>query len=615
MLMKTMRDNTKWIMLVTALAFVALMVFEWGMDITGISGGSMELGRVGSTPVTNDMYQSTFRNLYDQVSRSQAEPVTSQQNREIENSAWDEVVNQILISQELNRRGIRVTDDEIRQAALFAPPPGFQQERAFQTDGQFDLSKYQQYISTGAEDIMLLQLEAYYRDIIPRGKLLRQVTSGIQVSDAALWRSFRDENERVEIAFVALDPATRVRDDQVTVSAGEVQAYYRENREDFRVPATASVKLVVMGKAPTAADTVAVRELASGLIGELAGGTSFEEVATRESSDGGSAQDGGNLGTVFPGQVPVAMDSAIFNGPVGQVQGPVETNFGLHIVRVDNRWGADSAQARHILVPMQRTDASEMLLLARADSLERMGQNRTLEEVAGILGVPVQETRLTEDFPLAPGAGLIGEGAEWALDEASPGDVSPVFETQQAFYSLELISTTPGGFQSVEEVTGLIEETLRFQKKMDRVAEEGGRWAEALRSGSSTLEQIAAENGLVVNRPDAFTRADFVPGLGRQNAAVGAAFGLADGGFSGPVRTGTNVFLLQRLSSTAADRTLFDAIKEQLRAQTIQLIQQQRLDEWLASLRTATRVVDRRQEVFRAAEEAAANGPRMPMAF
>jgi len=615
MLMKTMRDNTKWIMLVTALAFVALMVFEWGMDITGISGGGMELGRVGATPVTNDMYQSTYRNLYDQVSRSQVEPVTSQQNREIEDAAWSEVVNQILISQELDRRGIRVTDDEIRQAALFAPPPGFQQERAFQTDGQFDLSKYQQYISTGAEDIMLLQLEAYYRDIIPRGKLLRQVTSGIQVSDAALWRAFRDENERVEVAFVALDPATRIGDDRVTVSATEVQAYYRQNREDFRVPATASVKLVVMGKAPTGADTVAVRELASSLVGEIAAGSSFEEVASRESSDAGSAQDGGNLGTVLPGQVPAAMDSAIFSGPVGQVQGPIETNFGLHVVRVDNRWGADSAQARHILIPMQRTDASEMRLLARADSLERMGQNRTLEEVASILGVAVQETRLTEEFPLAPGAGFIGEGAEWALEEAAPGDVSPVFETQQAFYALELISTTPAGYQSVEEVTGLIEETLRFQKKMELAAEEGARWTEALRSGSTTLEQIASENGLTVNRPDPFTRADFVPGLGRQNAAVGAAFGLADGGFSVPVRTGTNVFILQRLSSTPADRGAFEAVKEQLRFQTVQLIQQQRLDEWLAGLREATRVVDRRREVFRAAEDAAANGPRMPLAF
>ena len=615
MLMKTMRDNTKWIMLITALAFVALMVFEWGMDITGISGGGMELGSVGRTPVTNDMYQSTYRNLYDQVSRSQAEPVNSQQNREIEDAAWNEVVNQILISQELDRRGIRVTDDEIRQAALFAPPPGFQQERAFQTDGRFDLSKYQQFIQTGAEDLMLLQLEAYYRDVIPRGKLLRQVTSGIQVSDAELWRSFRDENEQVEVAFVALDPARRIGNDQVTVTPSEVQAYYRANREDFRVPATARVKLSVLGKAPTAADSVAVEELVQELLGEIGGESTFEEVAARESSDEGSAAEGGNLGTVFPGQLPAAMDTAIFNGPVGGVQGPIRTNFGLHLIRVDERWGADSAQARHILIPMERTDASEMRLLARADSLERMGETRTLEEVASILQIEVQEIQLTEEFPLAPGAGLIGEGAEWALEEAAPGDVSPVFETQQAFYALELISTSPEGYQTVEEVTPLIEETLRLEKKMDLVVEEGGRWAEALRSGSTTLEQLAAENGLTVNRPEPFTRMDFVPGLGRQNAAVGAAFGLEAGQVSNPVRTGANVFLIQSISSTPADRDAFEAVKEELRAQTIQLIQQQRLDEWLQGLRTATRVVDRRREVFRAAEEAAESGPQIPLAF
>lgn len=615
MLMKTMRDNTKWIMLVTALAFVALMVFEWGMDITGISGGGMELGRVGGTPVTNDMYQSTYRNLYDQVSRSQAEPVTSQQNREVEDAAWDEVVNQILISQELERRGIRVTDDEIRQAALFAPPPGFQQERAFQTDGQFDLSKYQQFIQTGAEDLMLLQLEAYYRDVIPRGKLLRQVTSGIQVSDAELWRSFRDENEQVQVAFVALDPGSRIGNDQVTVSDSEVQAYYRENREDFRVPATATVKLSVLGKAPTAADSVAVEALAGELLQEIGGESTFEEVAARESSDEGSAADGGNLGTVLAGQLPPAMDTAVFSGPVGEVQGPVRTNFGLHLIRVDERWGADSAQARHILLPMERTDASEMRLLARADSLERMGENQTLDEVASILQVEVQEIQLTEEFPLAPGAGLIGEGAEWALEEAAPGDVSPVFETQQAFYALELVSTSPEGYQSVEEVTPLIQETLRMEKKMDLAAEEGARWAEALRSGSNTLDQLAAENGLTVTRPDPFTRFDFVPGLGRQNAAVGAAFGVETGEVSDPVRTGTNVFLIQSISSTPAERDAFEAVKEELRGQTVQLIQQQRLDEWLQGLRAATRVVDSRDEVFRAAEEAAENGPQMPLAF
>lgn len=615
MLMKQMRDNTKWIMLVTALAFVALMVFEWGMDISGISSGTGEIGRVGSTPVTLDAYNATYRNLYDQVSRSQAEPISSQQNREIENAAWDEVVNQVLIQQELRRRGIVVTDEEIRQAALFAPPPEFRTASAFQTDGQFDLVKYQQFISSGADNALLLQLEAYYRDVIPRGKLLRQVTSGIQVSDAKLWRSYRDENERAEVAFLALDPERRVADDRTPVSRREVEDYYRANREDFRIPASATVRIAALGKAPTAQDSAAVVERAEELRDDIAAGREdFAEVARRESADQGSAAEGGELGTVLAGQAVAPFDSAVFNGPVGPVQPPVRTNFGVHLIRVDQRWGSDSARVSHILLPMERSDASEMRLLARADSLERMGQNRPLAEVAQILGIEVQETELTEDFPLAPVAGLVGEGAEWALQEAEPGEVSPVFETQQAFYALELLRTRPSGYQTVDEVAPVIEGILRSRKKQAIVAEEGNRWVQEIRSGQKTLQQVAEENGLDVVQPEPFSRVDFVPGLGRQNAAVGAAFGLEPGQVSGVVATESNAFILQGISRTEADRETFEQMKPVLRIQTVQAIQQQRLGEWLEGLRTATRVVDRRAEVFRAAEEADGR-PQMPLVF
>ncbi len=615
MLMKQMRDNTKWIMLVTALAFVALMVFEWGMDISGISGGTNELGRVGGTPVTLDAYNATYRNLYDQVSRQQQEPITSQQNREIEDAAWDEVVNQILIQQELRRRGIVVTDEEIRQAALFAPPPEFRTAAAFQTDGQFDLTKYQQFISSGADNSLLLQLEAYYRDIIPRGKLLRQVTSGIQVSDAELWRSYRDENERAEVAFIALNPQQRVPDDQVPVSRREVEDYYRANREDFRIPAAANVRIAALPKAPTPADSAAALERAAEIRAELLAGADFGEVATRESADQGSAVAGGELGILYPGQAVPAFDSAIFNGPVGVIQEPVPTSFGVHLVRVSERWASDSARVSHILLPVERTDASEMLLLARADSLERLGEDRPLEEVANILGIAVEEAELTEDFPLAPVAGMVGEGADWALQEAVPGDVSPVFETQQAFYALELVSTRAEGYQSVDEAAPIIEGILRAEKKIARVTEEGARWVQEIRSGAKTLEQVAQENGLDVVQPEPFARVDFVPGLGRQNAAVGAAFGLEPGQVSDVVATDTNAFILRGISRTEADRQAFEEIRPVLRIQAVQAIQQQRLGEWLEGLKEATRVVDRRREVFRAAEEAAEQGPQMPLVF
>jgi hypothetical protein len=56
-MMRQMRENTKWIMLITALAFVALMVFEWGMDMTGRSGAVAggDIGRVnGESSVTRN---------------------------------------------------------------------------------------------------------------------------------------------------------------------------------------------------------------------------------------------------------------------------------------------------------------------------------------------------------------------------------------------------------------------------------------------------------------------------------------------------------------------------------------------------------------------------------
>ena len=134
-MMRQMRQNTKWIMLVTALAFVALMVFEWGMDATGrSSGGAGSIGSVNRTPVYYEQFQAAYRNLTDQAQAGQEEPITSVQNRELEDAAFDEVVNQILVQQELARRGVMVTDDEIRQAAQFSPPPSLEGSPVFQTE-------------------------------------------------------------------------------------------------------------------------------------------------------------------------------------------------------------------------------------------------------------------------------------------------------------------------------------------------------------------------------------------------------------------------------------------------------------------------------------------------
>ena len=122
-MMEQLRRSTKWIMILVALAFGGLMFFEWGMDITGQTSGSFgEIGRVNGTPVSYDQYMASYRNLYDQLAQFQEEPITNAQNSELEDQAWDEVVNSILIQQELERRRIIVTDEEVQTAALLSPP-------------------------------------------------------------------------------------------------------------------------------------------------------------------------------------------------------------------------------------------------------------------------------------------------------------------------------------------------------------------------------------------------------------------------------------------------------------------------------------------------------------
>jgi parvulin-like peptidyl-prolyl isomerase len=75
-------------------------------------------------------------------------------------------------------------------------------------------------------------------------------------------------------------------------------------------------------------------------------------------------------------------DSVAFAAPVGLVTEPVATARGFHVIEVMERWGADSVQARHILSPVARTDASEIALLTLADSLEALGEAMGLQQAA-----------------------------------------------------------------------------------------------------------------------------------------------------------------------------------------------------------------------------------------
>lgn len=602
-MMQQLRKSTKWIMILVAIAFGGLMFFEWGMDITGQSAGSYgEIGRVNGTAVMYDDYYRTYQNLYNRTAETQEEPVTGAQNSQLEDQAWEEMVTNVLIQQELDRRGIVVTDEEILGAARFSPHPALMENPELYTDGEFDLSKYQQLLSV-LPPADLAALEDYYRTVIPRSKLLRQVGSGIYVSDGDLWNTYRNQNEKASVRFVAFDPLVRISDDQFEITGDEVGDYYDENRENYFVPASARVISVAISKSLTAADTAAVVARAEELRQEILDGADFAEVAQAESSDDTTAPEGGDLG-VFPRDYMVpAFDSAVFAARLNRVTEPVRTTYGIHLIEVSQRWGGDSAQARHILLPFERSEDSEIALFTAADSLEELGESVAVSEAATALGLEADTLEFLENLPFVPGAGNVPDGGEWAFDpETSPGDVSPVFENGVAFYALELVSVEPSHYLTQQEAETAIRAEIAILKKVDIAMEEAREAADEVRAGRP-LADIARELGLELRDAGPFTRTEFVLGLGQYNPAVGTAFGLEIGEVSGAVQANQNAFVIERTASEAADSLAWVSQIDVQRLQLLNALREQRLTEWIEALRADADIVDRREEVLNPPED------------
>ncbi|HEY7769918.1 peptidylprolyl isomerase, partial [Longimicrobium sp.] len=320
-------------------AFILWMVLEIGMEVMGGAGArSGALGSVNGSAITAQVYNDAYNAMVQQA-QQQGTEITPETERAIREQAWDQVVAEILLRQELSRRRIRVTDQEILWAARNLPQPDLARQEIFLTNGQFDLQKYRAFLgSARATPEIFAQLEQYYRESLPRQKLINQLSAGRFLSDAELWRAFQDRSETVTVDYVAL-PLEKLAPTAPTVSQAEIRRYYDEHRDDFDRPQGARLKVAYLPLTITEADRAGTIRQAQELRQELAGGADFAEVARRESDDTGSAQQGGDLGTFGRGQMVPSFDSAAFSLPVNEISQPVVSQFGVHLIQVQERTG------------------------------------------------------------------------------------------------------------------------------------------------------------------------------------------------------------------------------------------------------------------------------------
>jgi len=613
-MMQIIRSNAGKVMTILIVGgFLGWMVYGLGMEVTGAGGRRNEIGRVNGTPITIEAFQRQVQELEQQV-RSQGDgKISAEQSAQIQNQAWDNLVAQILTRQELDRRGIRVSDDEIRFAALNIPAPAYQQQEIFQTNGRFDLNKYRAYLSSPqASDEVLNELEQYYRSAIPQSKLQEQISAGVWLSDAQLWRMYRDRTETATVEYVELDPA-RLSPGAVQVSDAEIRDWYGEHRDELKRPRTARFTVAYLPTAAGERERLAVLAHAEQLRAQLAAGGDFAAAARAESSDTGSARQGGNLGTVRRGQMVAPFDSAVWALPVNDISAPVRTQFGYHLVQVTAR-GGDTAVVRHILLPIKKSDAELETIDARSDSLGHLAESQGLERAARSVGAVLRQgVTVNDDLPAINGVGGAMEALNWASGEvrdpdAGPHPVSDVLEGDYALYVVRLESYLPKGEMTLAEATPAIREQLILKKKRERARAEGERIVAEARHGK-TLQQAAAARGLTVQRAGPFTRLDPNPVFGRASEAVGVAFGTPLNQVSGVVETSSRrddrgdaddrrLFIIRPVARTAASVAEFARNKAQIREAVTQQLRRQAVDRWLESARKAANIKDNRDRVL-----------------
>jgi peptidyl-prolyl cis-trans isomerase D len=603
-----MRASAKYIWIFILVAFVGGFLL---METSGLLGSApittnTAVATVNGDDILASRWYQVAQNLEQAETQQSGQSVSLDDRQRFQDQAYEQLVTDALLRQEYKRRGITVTDDEILQAARFSPPPQLMQAPDLQTDGQFDIAKYQRFLTSplAKQEGLLFQLEQYYRNEIPKEKLFDQVASDVYVSEAQLWRRWQDRNDSAQVSFV-LFPPDLISDTAVRVTDDEVRAYYDAHRKEFDRPGRARVSIIIIPRVVSAADSAAVRAHAAQARARIIGGEKFEDVARAESADSTSAVQGGALGRGPKGRFVEPFEAAAARLRPGEISPPVLTPFGYHLIKLDERKG-DTLSMRHILYRIQQSDSAAALTDRRADSLARIAassdQAGKLDEASRVLRIPIVRSDVIEGNPVTLNGRFVPSVGPWAFQGASPGETSELFDAEDGYYLARLDSITPGGILSLDEAKVDIRTYLMRQKKLDALLPQARNFAKV--AAASSLEPAAQLLNQKVIKPKPFTRMSGAPEFTNLPEAVGAAFSLPLDSVSEPIKAAGGVVVMRVDERQLANRAAFDAQKEMLRAQELQQARQQRVREFLANLRAVAKIDDNRRDVEASARRA-----------
>jgi peptidyl-prolyl cis-trans isomerase D len=465
-MLQTIHDRLKGWLAGVVLGAIGLVFVFWGINWT--LGAPNYAAKVNGNEISANEVRQSYQQQLAQFERQSKAPLDDFQRNEIKRHVLEQYVNSEAVVTRADKLGYRVSDVDLLKAMAQVP--------AFQVDGKFDQAhavavlraqgrsvpeiedlfrhdvKLQQLdsalnLSSFATPQELKQLRALTRQqrelswfTVSAAKYIAEATA----DDAAI-KAYYDAHkaqymtpETVDLRYVEISMAQL--EDKVKVDDAQLKAYYDEQKaktpERFTQPEQRRVRHILLQSTDPKEDA-ATKAKAESILKRAQGGEDFSKLAKELSQDTGSAAQGGDLGWSERKAYVAPFADAAFSMKEGEIRGPVKTQFGYHILKLDGIQPATVKtfeQAKADLDSEYRRNEAERLFNNAQDQLADAAlQNTTdIDVVARKAGLTVHDI---PNFSRTSGGGDLGNAAP-VLEAAFSQDVldgrlSPTIELEK----------------------------------------------------------------------------------------------------------------------------------------------------------------------------------------
>lgn len=526
-------------------------------------GGTTVAVTVNKTKIGFEEYQRAYSNLYrlyQNIYREQFTPALEKQLR-LRQQALDALIEETLLLQEAKQSGVKVSQKELVES--IAEIPAFQDNGAFSKQRYLELLAYQRLTTDDFEAMQKRQLLVE--------KVRENLRSGVAVTEEDIEREFRDQNEKVNLAFLRLAPT--IFESRVEVAAEDLEAFFSERREEFRIPETVALRYLqfeparyekeltfteeelqkyyrrhldrfeileqtqaahVLIKVDPDADEdtrTKKRELAEQILDEARAGKDFGELARTYSDDAGSAVQGGDLGYFPRGTMVAPFEKAAFALKPGEISDVVESSFGYHVIKSQGYIEAGVKPLADVLDTVKEglaKEKSRQLAMEKAmDAYNMNRKNGDLDAAAEANDLGVKETGFFSRDESIDGIGSAPEIAAAAF-LLKPGELARPISRPEGVFLVTVKERRESRLPELQEVRAAVEEAFRRENGRELARQTAEKVLAGLKEGKE-LQELARDEGETVEETGFFARSygAFVPRIGSAEALAAAAFELA----------------------------------------------------------------------------------------